>query len=149
MKLELRPLHASFGAEVVGVNLARDLDQETIASVQDAWTRHSLLLFRDVRMTPARHVAFTRRLGPLHVMEPLEFNLPVWPKVFVVSNVEENGKPVGLRRAGPAGTPTERTRPSPMRDRFSTRWRSRPRAATRSSRTPTPPSPPCPRASAA
>ena len=51
-------------------------------------------------MTPAQHVAFTRRLGPLHVMEPLEFNLPEWPEVFVVSNVEENGKPVGLRRAG-------------------------------------------------
>ena len=51
-------------------------------------------------MTPAQHVAFTRRLGPLHVMEPLEFNLPERPEVFVVSNVEENGKPVGLRRAG-------------------------------------------------
>ena len=100
MKFELRPLHPSSGAEVVGVDLARDLDDETIATIQDAWTRHSLLLFRDVRMTPAQHVAFTRRLGTLHVMEPLEFNLPEWPEVFVVSNVEENGKPVGLKRAG-------------------------------------------------
>jgi hypothetical protein len=51
-------------------------------------------------MTPAQHMAFSRRLGPPHVMEPLEFNLPEWPEVFVVSNVEENGRPVGLRRAG-------------------------------------------------
>ena len=98
--VELRPLHASFGAQVVGVDLARDLDEETIAAIQDAWIRYSLLLFREVRMTPAQHVAFTRRLGPLHVMEPLEFNLPEWPEVFVVSNVEEDGKPVGLKRAG-------------------------------------------------
>ena len=51
-------------------------------------------------MTPAQHVAFTRRLGPLHVMEPLEFNLPGYPEVFVVSNVEEDDKPVGMKRAG-------------------------------------------------
>jgi taurine dioxygenase len=100
MTIELRPLHPSFGAEVVGVDLAGDLDEETIATIQDAWTRFSLLLFRGLRMTPAQHVAFTRRLGSLHVMEPLEFNLPEWPEVFVVSNVEENGKPVGLKRAG-------------------------------------------------
>jgi taurine dioxygenase len=68
MKIELRPLHPSFGAEVVGVDLARDLDEETIATIQDAWTRFSLLLFRGLRMTPAQHVAFTRRLGSLHVM---------------------------------------------------------------------------------
>jgi taurine dioxygenase/putative 2-oxoglutarate oxygenase len=100
MTLELRPLHPSFGAEVVGIDLAQDLDAETIAAIEDAWTRHSLLLFRDVRITPAQHVAFTRRLGPLHVMEPLEFNLEGWPEVLVVSNVEENGKAVGIRRAG-------------------------------------------------
>ena len=68
MRIELRPLHPSFGAEVVGVDLARELDAETVAAIEAAWTRHSILLFRDVRMTPAQHVAFTRRLGPLHVL---------------------------------------------------------------------------------
>jgi alpha-ketoglutarate-dependent taurine dioxygenase len=100
MPIDVRPLHDSFGAEVVGAGLACDLDDRTLAAIQDAWTRYSLLLFRDVRMTPAQHVAFTRRLGALHVMEPPEFNLPDHPEVFVVSNVEEDGKPVGLRRAG-------------------------------------------------
>jgi putative 2-oxoglutarate oxygenase len=100
MPLETRSIHESFGAEVVGVDLAGDLDDGTITAIQEAWTRSSILLFRDVRMTPAQHVAFTRRLGPLHVMEPLEFNLPDHPEVFVVSNVEEDGKAVGLKRAG-------------------------------------------------
>ena len=100
MPIECRPMHDTFVAEVVGVDLARDLSEETVAAIQDAWTRHSILLFRGVRMTPAQHVAFTRRLGPLHVMEPLEFNLPAHPEVFVVSNVEEDGKAVGLKRAG-------------------------------------------------
>src|SRR4029450_2237567 len=81
-------------------DLARELDGATLAAVEGAWTRHSILLFRDVRMTPAPHAALTRRLGALHVMEPLEFNLPEHPEVFVVSNVEEDGKAVGLKRAG-------------------------------------------------
>jgi alpha-ketoglutarate-dependent taurine dioxygenase len=100
MPIECRPLHETFGAEILGVDLARPLDDATLGAVLDAWTRHSLLLFRDVRMTPEQHVAFTRRLGPLHIMEPLEFNLPGHPEVFVVSNVEEGGKAVGLKRAG-------------------------------------------------
>lgn len=58
------------------------------------------MLFRDVQMTPAQHVAFTRRLGPLHIMEPLEFNLPGYPEVMVVSNIEKDAKPIGMKRAG-------------------------------------------------
>jgi alpha-ketoglutarate-dependent taurine dioxygenase len=38
MKIERGPLHPSFGAEVVGVNLARHLDEETIAAIENGWT---------------------------------------------------------------------------------------------------------------
>jgi len=100
MALRFRPLHASFGAEVIGADLASDLDAATIAQIEAAWLRYSILLFRDVVMTPAQHVAFTRRLGPLHVMEPLEFNLPGFPEVMVASNIEKDAKPIGMKRAG-------------------------------------------------
>ena len=100
MALRFRPLHASFGAEVIGADLASDLDDATIAQIEAAWLRYSILLFRDVAMTPAQHVAFTRRLGPLHVMEPLEFNLPGFPEVMVASNIEKDAKPIGMKRAG-------------------------------------------------
>ena len=50
--------------------------------------------------TPEQHVAFTRRLGPLHIMEPLEFNLPGFPEVLVVTNAEKDNKPIGIKRAG-------------------------------------------------
>jgi taurine dioxygenase len=98
--LHFRPLHATFGAEVIGADLASDLDDATISEIEAAWHRYSILLFRDVRMTPAQHVAFTRRLGPLHIMEPLEFNLPGFPEVMVASNIEKDDKPIGMKRAG-------------------------------------------------
>lgn len=100
MTISFRPLHHSFGAEVLGIDLARSVDDAAFAAIEDAWRRYSILLFRDVRLAPDQHIAFSRRLGPLHVMEPLEFNLPGHPEVFIVSNVEEGGKAVGLKRAG-------------------------------------------------
>jgi alpha-ketoglutarate-dependent taurine dioxygenase len=100
MALRFRPLHATFGAEVIGANLASELDDATIAQIEAAWHRYSILLFRDVEMTPAQHVSFTRRFGPLHIMEPLEFNLPGFPEVMVASNIEKDDKPIGMKRAG-------------------------------------------------
>lgn len=100
MALRLRLLHETFGAEVAGVDLSREVDAGTFADIEAAWRRYSILLFRGVTWTAAQHVAFTRRLGPLHIMEPPEFNLPAFPEVLVVSNVEKDKKPIGMKRAG-------------------------------------------------
>lgn len=100
MALKIRPLHESFGAEIVGVDISRELDAATMGEIEAAWYRHSILLFRNVEMTPAQHIAFTRRLGPLHIMDPPEFNLPGYPEVLVVSNVVKDNKPLGIKRAG-------------------------------------------------
>jgi taurine dioxygenase/putative 2-oxoglutarate oxygenase len=51
-------------------------------------------------MTPAQHVAFTRRFGTPHVMTPLQYNHPDHPEIFVVSNVEMGGRALGMRRVG-------------------------------------------------
>ena len=82
MALQLRPLHDTFGAEVSGVVFSRPVDEATLAFIEEAWVRYSILLFRGVDMTPEQHVAFTRRLGPLHIMEPPQFNLPGLPEVL-------------------------------------------------------------------
>ena len=74
--LRLSSAARTFGAEVIGVDLSREVDADTFAQIENAWHRYSILLFRGVTWTPEQHVAFTRRLGPLHIMEPPEFNLP-------------------------------------------------------------------------
>ena len=100
MALEYRPLHGEFAAEVIGAPPDLRVDDATLGEIEAAWFRHGILIFRDLDMTPAEHVAFTRRLGQLHIMVPSEFNLPDHPEVWVVGNAEENGKPLGLRGAG-------------------------------------------------
>lgn len=100
MPLAFRPLHGEFGAEVICAAPDLRVDDATLHELEVAWFRYGILVFRDLDMTPADHVAFTRRLGPLHIMVPSEFNLPDHPEVWVVGNAEENGKPLGLRSAG-------------------------------------------------
>jgi taurine dioxygenase/putative 2-oxoglutarate oxygenase len=100
MALEFRPLNGAFAAEVLGAAPNLRVDDAALREIEAAWFRHGILVFRDLDMTPADHVAFTRRLGTLHIMVPSEFNLPAHPEVWVVGNAEENGRPLGLRGAG-------------------------------------------------
>ena len=88
-------------------------------------------------MTPSEHIAFTRRLGPLHIMEPLEFNLAGHPEIFIVSNVEEGGKAVGLRRAGRGCHSDGEDKASPTPGRSSMPTKCRARGAIRCLPTPT------------
>jgi taurine dioxygenase len=100
MPVEFRPLQGSFGAEVIGTNPALEIDATDLAAIEAAWYRHSILLFRGLSMTPEQQIAFTRRLGPLHIMVPADYNLPGHSEIFVVGNAEQDGKPLGLRGAG-------------------------------------------------
>jgi taurine dioxygenase len=100
MSLNFRPLYGDFAAEVTGVTPDLRVDDATLRLIEAAWFRHGILIFRNLDMTPADHVAFTRRFGPLHIMVPSEFNLPDFPEVWAVGNAVEGGKPIGLRGAG-------------------------------------------------
>jgi alpha-ketoglutarate-dependent taurine dioxygenase len=98
-EFSIRPL-SPFGAEILGAPPTLELSEEGFRAAEEAWFRYSILVFRNLSMSPEQHIAFTRRLGPLHVMVPLHFNLDGYPEIFVVGNAEEGGKPVGLRDAG-------------------------------------------------
>ncbi|MBL8701863.1 MAG: TauD/TfdA family dioxygenase [Alphaproteobacteria bacterium] len=100
MAITFRPLTSHFGAEVIGVDPTLQLNDADFRTVEDGWYRHSILLFRGMTMTPAQHIAVTRRLGPLHIMTPLQYNHPEHPEIFVVANAEKDGQPFGMRRVG-------------------------------------------------
>jgi len=102
MRFEIRPLSDALGAEVVGLDLSRPLDDTTFAKVHQAHLDHLVLVFRDQRLTPAQQIAFSRRFGPLDA-HPSQgsAHLPDHPEILVVSTKRQNGKDVGIRNAGP------------------------------------------------
>ncbi|KWW39518.1 alpha-ketoglutarate-dependent taurine dioxygenase [Cupriavidus metallidurans] len=97
---EIRPLGAALGAEVIGVDLGRPLSHGDFQRIHQAHLDHHVLVFRDQRITPAQQIAFSRRFGPLQIHVLNQFQLQGYPEVLIVSNVIENGKPIGLGDAG-------------------------------------------------
>ena len=98
--VEVRPIQGRFGAEIIDLDLSHDLPDAEFSRIEHAWFDASFLVFRDLDMTPEQHIDFTRRFGPLHIMTPLHYNLEGHPEVMVLTNLEEGGKPLGIRRAG-------------------------------------------------
>jgi taurine dioxygenase len=66
-RIEVRPISGAGGAEIHGVDVSRDLDAETVATIRDALNEHSVVFFRDQVLDVARHKAFARRFGEIFI----------------------------------------------------------------------------------
>jgi taurine dioxygenase len=99
-ELEIRPFDAPVGAEVLGLDLAAPLSGADFARIHRAHLDHHVLVFRDQKITPDQHIAFSRLFGPLQIHVLRQFQLAGHPEILVVSNIKENGQPIGLGDAG-------------------------------------------------
>ena len=97
---DVRPLDAPLGAEVLGLDLSRPLNADDFARVHRAHLDHGLLVFRDQDISPEQQIAISRRFGELQIHVLKQFLLAGHPEVFIISNIVENGRPVGLGDAG-------------------------------------------------
>lgn len=98
--LEIRPIDGPAGAEVLGLDLSRPLADADFARIRRAHLDHHVLVFRDQRITPEQQIDFSRRFGPLQIHVLHQFQLSGHPEILVVSNIVENGQPIGLGDAG-------------------------------------------------
>jgi taurine dioxygenase len=102
--LQFIPSGRALGAEIQGVDLRNIVDGE-FALINAAWLDHSVLLFRRQELSDADLVAFSRRFGDLDwapVQETGRRFVEGYPEIYVVSNVMENGVPIGSLGAGEA-----------------------------------------------
>ncbi|MFL9916063.1 TauD/TfdA family dioxygenase [Paraburkholderia fungorum] len=99
-RIEIRAFDGPVGAEVLGLDLSQPLSQDDFVRIHRAHLDHHVLVFRDQRITPDQQIAFSRRFGPLQIHVLRQFQLPGYPEVLVVSNIVENGQPIGLGDAG-------------------------------------------------
>jgi taurine dioxygenase len=98
--ITVTPLAPALGAEVVGVDVARASERDVIA-VRDAVLRHAVVVLRDQSRRPEDQLAFTERLWPLRPSTSLnQMAPPGFPQMTVISNIVEDGRPVGLSDAG-------------------------------------------------
>jgi len=101
MSIEIIPTGAAVGAEIRGVDLSLPLDDATFAVIERAYNEHGVIFFRDQHVSPPQQVAFTRRFGEIAFnIFGERWSVPGSPEIVVVSNITEDGKPIGIRRAG-------------------------------------------------
>ncbi len=92
--LQIRPLSPAIGAEIVGVDLSKPLDDATFAEILQAWHRNLVILFRDQHLTEDDQVRFGEKFGPPAVSHTRRFTTKN-PAVMLISNVRENGELIG------------------------------------------------------
>jgi taurine dioxygenase len=101
MPVAIVPTGGAVGAEIRGVDLAQPLDDATFAVIERAYDTQGVIFFRDQRITPPQQVAFTRRFGEIEYNIFAErWSVAGSPEIVVVSNITEDGRPIGVRRAG-------------------------------------------------
>jgi taurine dioxygenase len=98
--MSLVPTGAALGAEIRGVDLARDLDAATFRAIEDAFNQNGVIFFRGQDITVGQQLAFARRFGEVEINVNTQACLPGHPEVLLVSNVKENGRYIGLADAG-------------------------------------------------
>jgi len=102
---EIVPMDAVLGAVVENIDLSRPVDQASYGMIQRALDEHLVLLFRDQELTDEHLVEFSRLFGELDppAANPYGETLhKVHPEINVISNVRENGRPIGNLGAGEA-----------------------------------------------
>ncbi|KQQ53922.1 taurine dioxygenase [Pseudomonas sp. Leaf127] len=97
---DVRPFTDKVGAEIVGLDLSRPLDDADFARVHQAHLDHHVVVFREQRITPQQQIDFSRRFGVLQIHVLKQFLLANHPEILIVSNIVEDGQPIGLGDAG-------------------------------------------------
>lgn len=101
MGIDVIRTNAAVGAEIRGVDLSRDLDDGDFSAIDDAYNQNGVIFFRRQSITPDRLLSFTQRFGDLQFNTFGEtLGLPDHPGIVLVSNVEEEGRGIGIKRAG-------------------------------------------------
>lgn len=96
--VEIKKSNGELGADVYGVDLSKPLEPHMLAAIKAAWAEHLVLRFRGARLSDDQLMAFSQNFGPLD-MRPVgkaeQNSVPGNHYVTIISNVVENGRPIG------------------------------------------------------
>ena len=97
--MTIEPRGQILGATVRGLDLAKPLGEADFSTILVALGRHGVLCFPDQQLDAAALRDFSQRFGSIqHMLSG--FHEPDMPEVGILSNVVENGRPIGLADAG-------------------------------------------------
>jgi taurine dioxygenase len=103
--MQIRNLEAALGAEILDVELSEPLPQADVAAIEAAWRERLVVVFHGQELSDPQLMAFSKNFGELDPPGPNPYGEPFnkeHPEINVISNVVENGKPIGSLGDGEA-----------------------------------------------
>tara|TARA_Y100001934_G_scaffold84718_1_gene105182 strand:- start:68734 stop:69576 length:843 start_codon:yes stop_codon:yes gene_type:complete len=99
--VEIRKATDTTGAEILGIDVAAGLNEKTAYAIRKVLDEHGVIFLRNQCITPEQQVDFTRLFGDPDVnFNALRFGIDGSPEIYIISNINKDGKPIGTRRAG-------------------------------------------------
>jgi len=98
--LTLRPMSAALGVEVSGVDLSKPISDGDFDEIYNTWIDATVILFRNQQLTPEHQLAFARRFGRITNYNSAGNQHARYPELLVLSNLKEDGKPIGAPVSG-------------------------------------------------
>ena len=98
--INIVPTGEILGATVEGIDLAKPLDRADFRTLLKAIAQHGVLRFPAQSLNAATLKAFAARFGSLEINIAGAYREPGHPEVMILSNIVENGRPIGARDAG-------------------------------------------------
>ncbi len=100
--LEFEPCGRTYVAKVHGVDLKKPLSVETRAQLLWGLGKYGVLCIPEQRVKATELTAFCSNFGSLRKSDINAFLVPGSPEVTILSNIVENGRPIGVKDAGQA-----------------------------------------------
>jgi taurine dioxygenase len=100
MTITIAPSPDACGAEVSGISLAGPMSASTLTALTAAFAEYGLLVFRNQVLGEADQVRFTAHFGELDQYVLSEYRSDSTPEVMLVSNIQHEGRNIGLADAG-------------------------------------------------
>ena len=88
------------GARIEGLDLSRPLDRACFDTVLRALGEHGVVSFPKQTLEAAQLKDFAAHFGKLEINVAGSYQEPGIPEVMILSNIVENGRPIGLADAG-------------------------------------------------
>jgi taurine dioxygenase len=98
--MKIIPEHKTLGARIEGIELSQPLARADFGGILRALGEHGVLCFPHQSLEAQQLKAFSEHFGGLQASLTGTYCEPGLPEVMILSNIVENGQPLGLADAG-------------------------------------------------
>ncbi len=98
--MKATPIGNTLGAAIEGLDLSKDLSDEEFDFAYQCLAKYGVLRYPKQDLSAKNLRDFAARWGDLEINVANAFQEPGMPEVMILSNIVENGKPIGFADAG-------------------------------------------------